>query len=177
MKMLKTEKNNWLKWTIIMLICYLLASYGVNGIVNPAAYFKQAMQEEVNIIYEEDVVFIKLPEDKGKYNYLNIELQDINMFETAVEVVFEYPGTKKLQKELVLCNRKNSFALQELGEDMIGISFEKTDLDKYDIILKKALLSEEKQPDTLKMLEIWISFLGITGVYVFMQWIKKRYAK
>ncbi|MBQ9140646.1 MAG: hypothetical protein IJX63_02495 [Lachnospiraceae bacterium] len=76
MKILKTGKNRWLKWILIVLICYLLASYGVNGTVNPMVYF-------------------------------------------------------------------------EAGQ----------------------------QADTLKMLEIWLSFVGITGFYIFMQWIKTRYAK
>lgn len=76
MKMLKIGKNSWLKWCLIIVICYLLASYGVNGVVNPVVYFTNAGQMDVR-----------------------------------------------------------------------------------------------------KMLEIWFSFVGLAGFYIFMQWIKNKYAK
>ena len=76
MKMLRVEKNSLLKWLLIIVICYLLASYGVNGVVNPLVY-----------------------------------------------------------------------------------------------------LAGDKQADVWKMLEIWFSFVGLAGFYIFMQWIKNRYAK
>ena len=175
MKTLTKRNNSIVKWILIVVICYLLASVGVNQVVNPFYYFHEEQTVELPLQTDEDAVSI----DVSAYEegFLSIKVEDMNTFSVSVKARITYKNGETEEKTIEIGNVINCYKIQELGEGIIQITIPQTAIEDAEIQIGSVEWSQKRQVNTLQMILVFISFFCLAAFYNFMQFIKKKYTK
>ena len=175
MKTLTKRNNSIVKWILIVVICYLLASVGVNQVVNPFYYFHEEQTVELPLQTDEDAVSI----DVSAYEegFLTIKVEDMNTFSVSVKARITYKNGEKEEKTIEIGNVINCYKIQKLGEGIIQITIPQAALKDAGIQISDIEWSPKRQVNTLQMILVFISFFCLVAFYNFMQFIKKKYTK
>ena len=177
MKISKIKNNQFVKWCVVFLVCYLLASVGVNGVINPYYYVNSGDKEELEIIKGEEYQMIDLTLAGFGEGYLNIKIDDMNTFQQTVNVIANFGTEDPINEKLELFEGINSYKLSDLADNVGNLAISQRELTEIEVVLDSVFWSAQKQVDILKTVEIMASFLSIAVFYMSMMWIKNKYAK
>lgn len=173
----KNRLKNFLKKSLLyIVICYLLASWGVNGVVNPMHYYRNfTMQEKsIDLLIDNQGIVVEWQENQDKFGYISFEVMDAKNFynDTLVNV---YSGDELLKSEVVELHKGlNSLEIQEKST---YVSISSDVVVKNQLILNDFVLSEYRKIDTWKMVEIFFSMIFLLIIWECIQFVKNRYAK
>lgn len=179
MTTLKIKSNRWVRWGIIAAVCYLLASAGVNGVIDPRWYIESDAGTEAKIRREEGWMIIDVPESFSREGYLNLKVKDMDYFRTDLNVLYNcgIEDPDSAEGSINICRGINSFPVPDRKEGVRNLAFSEQELYRLGIVLESARWSADRQVDRAKMLEIAASFLCMAAFYRFCTWIRRRYAK
>ncbi len=179
----KDAKRNLTKWLGYLIAAYLVASWGVNGVVNPVHYLRNAgMKEEALKVTESTEGFvIGLTEDYGKKEaaFLSFKIMKAKDQSFQLSLFVHMEQGKVLQKSYQVWKGWNSI---EIG------MFQNEDLWKEIVVPKEAVsleelnledvsLTEYQKHDVKRMVYIFISFLFLAAFWESVRWIKERYTE
>ena len=172
----KIGNSNFVKWTFIILVCYLLASIGVNGVFNPYYYINPGEKVELETLDKDGYIVINTDSVNEENGYLNIVVDDMNAFQTVVNTVYNYESENTTGDVLYLGKGINSGEFSDM-QKISNIAILQKELSDAELVIDSVYWSRQKQVNTWKMLEITISFIALVAFYRFMTWIKNKYAK
>lgn len=175
MKTLAKRNKSIIKWILIVVICYLLASVGVNQVVNPFYYFHEEQTVELPLQTDEDAVNV----DVSAYEegFLTIKAENMNTFSVSVKARITYKNGETEEKIIDIGNVINCYKIQKLGEGIIQITIPQTPIEDAESRICSVEWSQKRQVNTLQMILVFISLFGLVTFYNFMQFIKKKYTK
>lgn len=185
MKMLRKKGKNEAarKWLKHLIIAYLLASWGVNGVVHPLHYYRNARmrQEPVKISEGADGLAIELPLDMA-----GERMEYLSFWAEAKDYQFELPLFVYTDKEAAgetkvkVHKGWNTVELSQLStrEALLKKAvILQAAVEAGEIVLSDVVLSEYPKVDTGRMLSVWASFLLLLAFWEAVWWIKARYAE
>lgn len=179
MKMLNI-KNKWQnmvkKCIFYVVFSYLVASWGVNGVINPVHYYRNfAVQEQqLEASLDDTGLLVKWNQVDGGFKYLSFEVMDAKNFYNDI-LVNLYSGDELL--ECVSVEVYKGLNSLEIQENTTSISITSDVIQKNQLIMSGFTISEYKKVDTWKMTEVVFSMLFLIVIWECIQYIKKRYAK
>lgn len=178
MKMLKRNVNMkaiMKRGILYLFFCYLIASWGVNGVINPVHYYKNEVMQSIEItaIWQDDVLMIDLTEYQEKFEYLSFIVLASEGF--VWDITLDCSG--EVERIITEAVHQGLNSLQLPVEECSYIKIPIDVLEKNGAVLQNFVLSEYRKVDTLKMIEICLSLLLLLVFWECVQWIKDRYAK
>lgn len=176
MKISELKNSKIARWISCVIVCYLMASWGVNGTVNPMNYWKQGKTGIISTENLDEYLVIDLGEQIRKGEYINLDVSEMNSFMIPIDVLTGSADKGNQKKTMNLSRGMNSWSIDELdaAEGWIKISL-KT-LEKEQVQIDQAYWSEYKQIDGLAMVKVFLSFICLAVFYSFVSWIKRRYS-
>lgn len=177
MKISSVKNKKILNWVLTVLVCLLLASWGVNGTINPMSYVKKADKTSLQVEEKEEYTVITLAENVTAKGYLNVEVDEITPFMADIDVLYNYESKSQIKGKLSLGEGRNEIKISKLGESVENIAISHKKMTEEGIILGEIYYTEYRQTNIWTMLKIFASFVSLTVFWSMMQWIKNRYAK
>lgn len=177
MKTLAKKNKAIIRWIVIVAVCYLLASAGVNQVINPYYYFHREQAVELSVSFDEAYMYIDLFNYSDKGGFLTISVEDMNTFSVGVKARIVYENEETEEKTINIGNVINCYNLQRYGDGVKQIVIPQESLKEADMQIGAVVWSQHRQVNTLQMVLVFFSFLCLVVFYSFMQWIKKKYAK
>lgn len=157
-----------------VIVCYLLASWGVNGVINPMHYFREAVmyKEEIFPTEDEKYLMIDLADKYESREYLSflVSESDNIFFDIVLIASVEEP-----QKVIVEVHQ--GINTLKIPEGAGSIRVLRDTITQNGAVLNSYMLSEYRNVDSMKMMEIMISMLLLFGFWEAVQYIRKRYTK
>lgn len=180
----KAEKA--VQWAGYLMVAYLLASWGVNGVVNPMHYVKNAFMSVQAVEIKEDAekLILELPND-GDLEYRFLSFKAVSQNYSLDLHILGYPQEKGAQgeaaQETVLRIWKGWNCI-DLDKVQGARKWTRMNVTKHiegteSITLETVELSEYKRMETGRMIYIMLSFLILAAFWECVWWIKERYAK
>ena len=164
------------RFVLYIVIGYFIASWGVNGSINPLVYYQNIIKKEqipVKISYGVNEITFDLQASSGKYPYLSFELDTLETFSLDVAIK-EYPSEQTIvERDIVLYRGMNCIKLS--SGNILHISISNTDLDKYELLLKNVMQTNFKKLNVFKPIEIWLFFIFMCVCYEGLNYLRKRY--
>ena len=161
---------------LYIIIGYFIASWGVNGSLNPLVYYQNIINHEqipVKISYEADEIVLDLQASSEKYPYVSFEFDPLDTFSLNITTI-EYPSKHTIvERDFILYRGLNCIKLS--SDDILRISISNIDSDKHEISLKNAMQSNYKKVNVFKAIEIWLFFIFLSVFYEGLNQLKKRY--
>lgn len=164
------------KGLLYVIICYLLASWGVNGVINPIHYYRNLVMQEklIELPLNDKGLQLEWKGDAENFNYVSFEVTDAKNFYNDI-LVNVYSDDELLQSVTVkLYKGLNSLEIQE---NSTSISISSEVIEKNQLEISNFVLSEYRKVDTGKMIETFFSMLFLLIIWECIQYIKNRYAK
>lgn len=175
MNISELKNNKIVRWICCILVCYLLASWGVNGTVNPVNYWKQGESGIISTEYSEEYLVIDLKDQLQKAEYINLNISQMNSYMISIDVVTGVTD-KGNQKKMNLDRGMNSWAIDKLDTEEGRLKIPLKTLEKEQVQIGQIFWSEYKQVDGLAMIKIFVSFIFLSVFYSFISWIKRHYS-
>jgi len=178
----RIKKRLLVKWLEYMAAAYLLASWGVNGVLNPFHYIHSiTMQRHVLEIQSDAERFcIELPQDLGtEASFLSFEVTDAQRYAFALPLTGSTSDGEAGPYSVDVWKGWNTFDLARLQDQSVWnkITIPKIPPESGEIMLDTVILSKYRKMDTKKMLYIFVSFLFLAAFWESVWWIKERYAQ
>lgn len=175
MKILKRKNRRKAvrKWSGYFVAAYVIASWGVNGIVNPIHYLRQTVMQEQTVRFVEETHgwALEKPQNGEGMNYLSFQVKDAKTYAAKVQLLV-YAKTGEARTIYVkLWRGLNSIDLQ-LWEKVV---VPQTQVASTGIVLEDVVLSEYRQVDTGRMVSVMASFLLLLAFWEGVWWMKGRY--
>lgn len=177
MKTLAKRNRAIFRWIMIAVICYLLASAGVNRVINPYYYFHTGHGSELPVSSDDEYVMIDLSAHADAEGFLTIAVEEMNTFSISVKARLIYETGETEEKTIDIGEVINCYKLQSWGEGIVQIAIPKNALKDAELQIGSAEWSQKRQVNTVQMLQVFISFLCLVIFYSFVQEIRKKYAK
>lgn len=186
MKTLKAKNKNeavW-KWMCYVAGAYLLASWGVNGVLNPMYYVKSAWmcRQTLEISECEDGILLEpvrnLQSDKLEYedkmNFLSFRITQAESFSFDLQLLV-YLQEETMEMSVRVWKGWNTVSLNnKAGEKIVAVqAVPKSGA----VVFADAKLSEHMWVDTGKMVCVWAFFLMLMVFWEGIWWMKERYAE
>jgi len=175
MKMLrrKSDLRCYIKKGLIyIMICYLIASWGVHGVINPLHYIRKSNYEEVEIVDDGDYLWLDLSLTDFVEGYLSFDAYSAKRFfyEIEIEVTDENDKVEVLKCECQ--NGLNSLEISDGKEKKLRIN--KIDLDKNEVVLDKLDIGKNRRVDAVSMIYVMLSIFTLMFLWECVQYIKKK---
>lgn len=163
---------------------YLLASWGVNGVLNPMYYVKSAMmrRQTLEISECEDGILLepvrKVQSDKLEYedkmNFLSFRIAQAESFSFDLRLLV-YLKEETMEMSVRVWKGWNTVSLNnKAGEKIVAVQAAPK---SGDVVFADAKLSEHMWVDTEKMVCVWVFFLMLMVFWEGVWWMKERYAE
>lgn len=176
MKISELKNNKMVRWICCAAICYLLASWGVNGTVNPVNYWNQGEKDLLSTEWADEYLRIDVKEQLQKGGYINLNISEMNSFMISINVVTGSSELENQKQTLRLSKGMNSWTISELNAEEGWIKIPLKTLEKEQVQINQIYWSECKQVDGTAMLKVFSSFICLLVFYSFVSWIKGRYS-
>lgn len=170
-----------MKWLEYFAAAYLLASWGVNGVIHPLHYFRNAAMhaEEVRVSESEEGIVMELPQDTDAMEdgFLSFRIAEAKNYSFSLKLLGYSKTGQTEETEVKAWKGWNSVSLKKLWE---GDALQKIVVPESiaeGIILESAVLSKYRRVDTGRMGYVCLSFLFLAVLWEGVWWIRKRYAK
>lgn len=171
-----SKKRN--KLIVYILIGYLIATGGVNHIINPVVYFQNIFSQEkysVDIITEEQGLILQLPKSTWEYPYLSFEVVSTDKYTLNVGVEYYSETQEKEKSEYRIEKGINKLKLE--NKEYTTVIFEKKALENNNVVIRDVVQTGFPKVNLWKTVEIFFSFLLLAIFWEGTRYIKKRYAK
>lgn len=176
MKISELKNNKVVRWICCVIVCYLLASWGVNGTVNPLNYWEQGVSGIISTESSEEYLMINLGDHPQEGHYINLDVAEMNSFVISIEIVTGDSDNGKHKKTMNLNKGMNSWAIDKLNLEEGWIKIPMKALEKEQVQIEQIYWSENKQVDALAMIKVFFSFICLSVFRSFVSWIKERYS-
>lgn len=170
----RLRKNRYIKCSFIIIACYLLASIGVNKVINPLYYFIKTEEHSLNYYEKDNSLYIDVTALKKSDQYLNIYISEIQPFGSVVYLYSDVDPKEKVYTLLSLDS--NSINKSDLPSNKGTIFIRLNDLNKDGINISQITGSEKRKVDSFSMLKIFISCILLVTFWSFTRNLKKKYA-
>lgn len=169
----RLQKNKYIKCCFIIIVCYLLASIGVNGIINPSYYFKKSEEYVLNYYEDNNCLYIDITRLETADQYLNINISELQRFGSVVYLYTDVDSKERIYT--LLCKGSNSIKKSQfpLNTNMVYIKI--SDLAKDGVKICQITASSERQVDCFSMLKVFFSFILLATIWCFIGNLKKKY--
>lgn len=163
---------------VYVLIGYLIATGGVNRIINPVVYFQNIFSQEkyaIDMITEEQEIILQLPKSTQEYPYISFGIVSADEYALNVDVRYcsETQGEEKSECRIEKGNNK----IKLKNNDCTAVIFEKKALENNHVVIGDAVQAGFPEVDLWKSVEIYISFWILVAFWEGTRYINKRYAK
>lgn len=174
MKISGKLKNKYFKGAIIIVVCYLLASMGVNKVANPKYYFTEYSGHPIGSYEENDRLYIDVSKLSDTDQFLNIYIEELQKFGS---MTYLYSGTNDKERVYVLlCKGNNSIRKSDLPLNEGSIYIRIDDMNNEGIEISQITGSESPYVHTFPMLKVFICFMLLSIFWQFMNYLKGKYA-
>lgn len=166
-----------------LVAAYLLASWGVNGVVNPVHYIRCArMQIQMLEVSERgDGIVLRLPEGYGEkgLGVLSFRVTESEDYSFNLRLL-GYPSDGDAQEaDIKVWKGWNTVELDRLqsGKSWKEILVPKDVSEAEGLVLEDAGLSKWRKVDVGRAVYIFAAFLFLAVFWECVWWIKERYAE
>lgn len=166
------------KIVIYLIVGYLIATWGVNHILNPVVYFQNIFAREAysaNVVTDEGGVTIELPKSAEQYPYLSFTMSDSDDYTVNVQKREDVGENKGEKEEYTLDRGLNCMKIDSQGCTDIRISGE--GYSKKHVVIEQICQTPYPKVNLWKTLDILISYVVLVVFWESTQYIKRRYAK
>lgn len=170
----RLQKNKQIKCCCVIIVCYLLASFGVNRVINPLYYLDKSEEHPLNYHEENNSLYIDITGLETSDQYLNIYISEIRQFGCAAYLYPDIDSEEKLYT--LLCKEANSIKKTQLPSNKGTIYIRVNDLTKDGVKISRITGSAKRKVDLFSMLKIFISFILLATIWTFVRNLKKKYA-
>lgn len=174
MKISEKLKNKYFKGAIIIVVCYILASKGVNNVVNPKCYFMDYSSHSIGFYEENNRLYIDVSQLTDSDYFLNIYIEKLQKFGSTI---YLYSGTNDKERVYtLLCNGNNPIRKSDLPLNKGSIYIRMDDINNEGMEISQITGSENPYVHVFPMLKVFISFLMLSIFWQFMNYLKGKYA-
>ncbi len=187
------KKKGAAKWMLYAVSIYLLASWGVNQVINPLIYVKSAImyKKPLNISDRDGDILIAFEEEDsqedGQENSQNSQIEENFLSFCIVESdkysfdlrITGYSEDEAAQERIIhVFKGWNTLDLRKLKKDQWKkIAVPKQTVEQNGLLLEHAELSEYPNVDLFRMLSVYLSFFALVIFWEGIRWIKRKYAQ
>ena len=166
-------KSLSVKHMFIIALCYIFASWGVNGVINPIHYLRNSGDiHPVQMEEQEECVYIDLSQI-SQDEYVLFEFGSLNTVVNSVEItLLRNDGTTQSDTLKVF----QGIVSYKIDPDLLGIKISHKEFQKCDLVLNQVRTGKYKVLDCFSMIKIFIIFLCLTIFWNLNQVIKRKYA-
>lgn len=167
-------KNRSVKHIFIIALCYIFASWGVNGVINPIHYLRSSSGDIhlVQMEKQEECVYIDLSQS-SQDEYVLFEFDSLNTVMNSIEItLLRNDGTTQSDTLKVF----QGIVSYKINPDLLGIKISHKEFQKCDLVLNQVRTGKYKAMDYFNMIKMFITFLCLTIFWNLSQVIKKKYA-
>lgn len=183
----KNKRTAVRKWSGYFLAAYFIASWGVNGIINPIHYLRQTVMAEypASFIEEAEGLVLKQPQGEAEMEFLSFQVKEANNYTSDLQLLGYTRTGKETIIHVKLWQGLNSIELRKYLSDTESdqdgmwekIVVPRTSTESSGIVLDDVVLSEYRKTDTGRMLSTLASFLLMLAFWEGVWWMKGRYAQ
>ena len=159
---------------IFIIICYLLASWGVNGVINPIHYYRNIImhEEEIIPVREGNNIILDCSESREPFEYLSFRVTD------SYNIFFDIKvnTSAKDAAEMVVGVHQGLNTIK-IPDDTGVVMISADTMDENGVLWDAFVLSDHRKVDSAKMMEILVSMLLLLALWEGVQYIKNRYTK
>lgn len=163
---------------------YFMASFGVNGVINPMYYLRNVSEQTQELKFWEDEgrLAIELPQErvlKGQA-FLSYQIEELEDFISVLPVYVcteEGNDLKINMKSKKGWNWYNLSSILQDGKRIKALVLPRESVEIQGLQLKSVELSPYPKVDTARMLSLWMSFLMLVAFWECVWWMKERYAE
>lgn len=172
MKISKVLKNKYLRYFFTVICCYLVASVGVNKIVNPILYFTTGDEYQLDYYDENNCLYINVKNLEDS-DFFNIYVSDLQYFGSVAYIYSDTNSDEKMYT--LLCKGANSIKGADLPSNEGIVYIRVNDLKKYEVTISQITGSERRILDKFSMIKVLISSLLLVIFWRYMRFLKKKY--
>lgn len=177
-----------LKLLEYMIAAYLLASWGVNGVINPLHYFRNAAMQTKALELSEcaDGIVIEMPQDTTDTNINDTNTGFLSFRIAAADDYSFYLTllgcTDAGETKETGVKAQKGWNSVDIGKLQGGAAWKKIIVPKNaagteGIRLESVCFSKYRRTDTGRMCYIFVSILFLAALWECVWWIKKKYAE
>lgn len=153
------------------ILSYLIATWGVNQVINPLAYARQLSAQVIAVPFDSRENYLRITNnDITNYPYLLLDISDSNQYFQRLSI----QTTDSDTLSAVFCKGMNCLDMRAY-EDTLSIP--QSELAKYGIVINTILVSDRPYVDVHKTIILFISFILFSLFWEMVQSIKKRYTR
>ena len=162
------------KCIFYVVFSYLVASWGVNGVINPVHYYNAATMDEKEIVPSDEKEFWVLDTGKSKeqVRYLSFEILDAKNRYFDIKV-------GESDEELIKQNVEVhvGFNTIRISENRSSVYIGKNEIIANNAIINSYVLSEFPKMDLAKTIEIMFSIMFLLSFWEEIRYIRDKYTK
>lgn len=170
------KKKGAAKWMLYAVSIYLLASWGVNQVINPLIYVKSAImyKKPLNISDRDGDILIAFEEE----NFLSFCIVESDKYSFDLRIT-GYSEDEAAQERIIhVFKGWNTLDLRKLKKDQWKkIAVPEQTVEQNGLLLEHAELSEYPNVDLFRMLSVYLSFFALVIFWEGIRWIKRKYAQ
>lgn len=183
----KIRKNASAKLAGYFAAAYLLASWGVNGVVNPMHYVRNVTMKQMELQEtgqtieqtigqkkgQEDSLVLTLPPKTETYDFLSFQIVQSKEYSFHMVIAGETPNGSVEEMDIKVWRGWNTVDISKKQWNKIyirqGTGSEKLEFESF-------LLTQYRKADIGKMLSVMASLAVLSAFWESVWWIKKKYA-
>lgn len=180
----KNKKQTVAIWLKYVVIAYLVASWGANGVIRPLHYFQYATIKKAALecISTEEGIVIKRPQtaDAQVTGFLSFEVLHIKNNPGTLRLTVSCTDNAAKEAELKVWKGWNCVPLEQLyGQDggWESLLVPNNTLKSEELRLGQVFLTNCRNMDLGKTVYLFLSFLFLAALWEGVWWIRKRYAE
>ena len=172
----KKNKKKSFKIIIYAVLVYLIATWGVNQVVNPVVYVQNIIsQDKYAPVVEkrEDTIVIQPTESLDKYPYISFKTNCKELYKLSVQLVCVKDSGETESRKIHLENGVNVIKAEQ--SDVVEIQLVGDAIKEYQPEITGVMQAPFPKVNWLKTLEVGIAFVVIIAFWEGLQYIKTKY--
>lgn len=172
----KKNKKKSFKIIIYAVLVYLIATWGVNQVVNPVVYVQNIIsQDKYAPVVEkrEDTIVIQPTESVEEFPCISFKINCDASYKFPVQLVCVKESGETESKTLSLENGVNTIKVEQ--PDVVEIQLAGNAIKEYAPEIKGVMQAPFAKVNWLKTLEVGIAFAAIFAFWEGLQYIKTKY--
>ena len=171
----KTSHKWLLKWLMYFTAAYLLASWGVNGVVCPLHYMRSLCMEEIKLNAKENMgnLEITLPSAAERYGFLSFQLVKAPAYSCTLHLAGKRMDGDVEEMDIQVWKGWNFLDISAKQWSRVLI---KQMPGTESIQMEEIILSQYPKMDTKRMISIHLSYMLLAAFWECVWWVKRHYA-
>lgn len=153
------------------ILSYLIATWGVNQVINPLVYAGQLSAHTIAVPLESSKDYLRLTNnDAVHYPYLLFDISDSNQYFQRLSIRTADSDTFSAE----FCKGMNCLDMRAYGDTILML---RSEIEKYGIAINSISASDKPYVDVHRTITLFISFTLFSLFWEMVQSIKKRYTR